>query len=291
MTMNRFHAVDVETANVDRASICQIGIVDVRNGEVTRQWQTLIDPEDSFDPFNTGIHGIDADSVRGRPTFPEVHEELCDKLTGRVVVSHTAFDRVAISRAADRYGLSQPSVRWLDSARVARRAWSDKYGQRGYGLQNIARDLGIQYQPHDALEDARAAAEVVLYACAARGLEVEEWLAQIERPNLPTRRKTPSGRCEGNSQGPLHGEVVVFTGTLGSSRRETADQAATQGCRVADNVTKKTTIVVVGTQDQAVLRGYDKSRKHRRAEELILEGSGLRILSERDFQDLLTQFR
>ena len=87
----RFRALDVETANADRASICQIGLVDVCNGEVTREWQTLLDPEDWFDPFNTDVHGIDADAVQGQPTFPEIHEELCDELTGSVVVSHTAF--------------------------------------------------------------------------------------------------------------------------------------------------------------------------------------------------------
>lgn len=287
----RFRAVDVETANADRSSICQIGIVDVCDGQVVGQWQTLIDPEGWFDAFNTGLHGIDANAVQGKPTFPEVHDELHDKLTGCVVVSHSAFDRIAISRAADRYRLPQPSVRWLDSALVARRAWPDRYARRGYGLQNIARDLGIQYRPHDALEDARAAAEVVLHACAACGLNIEDWSARIEEPIFPTGRPTSSLRREGNPAGPLHGEVVVFTGRLGVSQHDAAEMAAAGGCRVADNVTKKTTMVVVGIQTQSLLRGYDKSRKHRRAEELILQGSGLRILSERDFRDLLTESR
>ena len=288
----RFRAVDVETANADRASICQIGIVDVWNGEVVRQWQTLVDPEDWFDSFNTSIHGIDADAVQGKPTLPAVHEELCDQLTGCVVVSHTAFDRVAISRAMDRYGLLQPSIRWLDSARVARRAWSDRYGKRGYGLQNIASDLGIQYRPHDALEDARAAAEVVLHACTASGLGIEEWLTRTGRPIFPTartkQRTKESVRREGNPDGPLYGEVVTFTGKLQDTRREAADRAADAGCCVTGGVTKKTTLLVVGTQDRALLRGYEKSSKHRKAEDLNRRGEVLRILSERDFEDLLT---
>lgn len=284
----RFRAIDVETANADRSSICQIGIVDVCDGEVVGQWQTLIDPEDWFDPFNTDIHGIDANAVQGKPTFPDVHDELHNRLSGCVVVSHTAFDRTAIWRAVDRHCLPQPSIRWLDSARVARRAWPNKYARRGYGLQNIASDLGIRYRPHDALEDARAAAEVVLHACAACGLNVEEWSARIDGPIFPTGRPSLSVRREGNADGPLHGEVVVFTGRLGVSRRDAAELAAMRGCRVTANVTTKTTMVVVGTQTRSLLRGYEKSRKHRRAEELILQGSGIQILSERDFQDLLT---
>ena len=41
-----FNAIDVETANADRASICQIGIVYVRDGEIRDQWRTLANPEE-----------------------------------------------------------------------------------------------------------------------------------------------------------------------------------------------------------------------------------------------------
>ena len=186
-----------------------------------------------------------------------------------------------------RYGLPQPPIRWLDSARVARRAWSEKYGRSGYGLENIARDLGIQYRPHDALEDARAAAEVILHACTTSGLAIEDWLTRVREPIFAASGPTHPLRRGGNPEGPLYGEVIVFTGTLGISQSDAAGLAASEGCRVADNVTRKTTMLVVGTQDRAVLRGQDKSRKHRRAEELIRQGFPLRILSESDFEDLL----
>ena len=54
--MLTFSAVDVETANADRASICQIGVVHVRNGEIHDEWQTVLDPEDWFDDWNVMIH-------------------------------------------------------------------------------------------------------------------------------------------------------------------------------------------------------------------------------------------
>ena len=44
--MLTFNSIDVETANADRASICQIGIVHVRDGSVVGQWETLVNPED-----------------------------------------------------------------------------------------------------------------------------------------------------------------------------------------------------------------------------------------------------
>ena len=53
-----FLAVDVETANADYSSICQIGIAKFVDGELIERWVSLINPETYFDPFNTSIHGI-----------------------------------------------------------------------------------------------------------------------------------------------------------------------------------------------------------------------------------------
>ena len=67
--MLTFNAIDVETANADRASICQVGIVHVRDGAIHDRWQTLINPEDWFDPWNVSIHGITLDDVSNSPTL------------------------------------------------------------------------------------------------------------------------------------------------------------------------------------------------------------------------------
>ncbi len=285
--MLTFNCIDVETANADRASICQIGIVHVHDGEIRDQWKTLIDPEDWFDPWNIGIHGIDEASVNGSPTLPAVREELRRRLRGSVLVSHTAFDRVAFERAMTKYSLEQLQVTWLDSARVTRCAWPDNYGVHGWGLKNIAKELGISFRHHDALEDARAVAEIVLRACDAAELDIEGWLQRVERPIFPFSESVSSVRREGNMEGPLYGETIVFTGALGIPRREAADLAASSGCNVVPNVTKKVTMLVVGTHDKSKLNGYDKSSKHRTAEALIDKGMDIQILSETDFSEII----
>ena len=68
--MLTFNAIDVETANADRASICQIGIVHVRDGAIHDRWQTLINPEDWFDPWNVSIHGIKTRRRQEQPHSP-----------------------------------------------------------------------------------------------------------------------------------------------------------------------------------------------------------------------------
>ena len=58
---------------------------------------------------------------------------------------------------------------------------------------------------------------------------------------------------------------------------------ALAGCDVADSVTKKTTILVVGDQDLRYTRGQEKSTKHRKAEHMIAKGAPIRIVGESDF--------
>lgn len=62
--------------------------------------------------------------------------------------------------------------------------------------------------------------------------------------------------------------------------------AAQIGCQVGANVTKKTTLLVVGDQDIKRLAGHERSSKHRKAEELISIGFQIRIIRESDFKEL-----
>jgi DNA polymerase-3 subunit epsilon len=281
-----FVAVDVETANADLASICQLGVATVRAGQVEDVWTQLVDPEDLFSPINVRIHGINEAKVRGAPRFAELFPEIENRLAG-VVVSHTAFDRLSLGRACERCGLQLCERAWLDSARVARRTWPDKYA-RHYGLGYIASDLGIVFKHHNAGEDARTAAEIILRACTTTSLSVGDLLQQLANHARRPSSSEPI-RLEGNADGALFGEVLVFTGALAIPRRDAADLAAKAGCRIDTDVTKTTTLLVVGDQDVRRLAGHEKSAKFRKAETLIESGQPIRIVRESDFRQLVLQ--
>lgn len=276
-----FLAVDVETANPDLCSICQVGVVGFVNGNVGHVWKSLVNPEDYFCPTNVAIHGITEADVEGAPTYRSVHLELQRRLAGQVVACHTSFDRLALIRASERAGVDSIDCRWLDTARVVRRAWK-QFSRSGYALAAIANELGISFRPHDAAEDARAAGEVLLRAVAATGLTVEDWTTEALR-----RISSARVRIDGDSEGVLAGEVLVFTGALTIPRREAAAKAAKAGCTVDPNVTKETTLLVVGDQDIRRLAGHEKSARHRKAERLIAAGQSIRILGESDFRRLV----
>jgi DNA polymerase-3 subunit epsilon len=282
-----FVAIDVETANADMASICQIGLAKYENGVLADEWKSYVDPEDYFDGINVSIHGIDESTVKSAPKFPALADTLRSYLVKKVVVCHTHFDRVAMSQAARRYNIIAPECTWLDSARVARRAWTN-CSWKGYGLYDVCRMLGYEFRHHDALEDAKAAAHILLAASNETGLDIDSWLKRIRQPIDPAASSSGSAiKRDGNPEGALFGEVLVFTGALEIPRREAADLAATIGCQVASGVTKKTTILVVGDQDIKKLAGHEKSSKHRKAEELIAQGMSMRILKESDFKELV----
>ncbi len=277
----RFIAVDLETANPRMSSICQIGIVAFEDGREVSADVRLVDPRDYFDPYNVAVHGITEADVRGAPLFSDLHGWLCQQTCGQIVACHTHFDRVALGQACGLHRLELLPCNWLDTAQVARRAWSD-VAKAGYGLSNLARRFGIEFQHHDALHDARTAGLILLRAIDETGFDVEHW---VERCRSGISTGAPIRR-DGDGDGALVGESIVFTGALQMPRREAADLAHIAGAAVEPNVTKHTSMLVVGDQDIDKLAGHEKSGKHRKAEQLIEKGQPLRIVGEADFMSL-----
>lgn len=285
--MPSFVAIDVETANPDLSSICQIGIARFEKGVPTERWVSLIDPADYFCPSCIHVHGILPEDVLGQPRISDVYAKIISQVSDHVVVAHTGFDRSSLGKAFARSGLEMPQWRWLDSARVARRAWPE-VAQKGYGLANLAARLGIRFKHHDALEDAIAAGTVLVYAITESGQDLDWWIRRVKRRIDPTKGAILP-ISESNPDGHLVGETVVFTGALSMPRAVVEQAAMSVGCTVAKTVNKRVTLLVVGDQDITKLVGHAKSSKHRRAEELIGQGQSLRIVGESDFMALIDE--
>ena len=190
-----FVSIDLETANPSPWSICQIGIAEFVDGGLAGEWMTYVDPEEWFNPDNVAIHGITTAAVRGWPKLGEVSEDLRARLEGKLVVSHSQFDRVALEQAFDRLRIERLSCSWLDSTMVARRAWQG-FAKRGYGLENLCRLLGYRYQRHDALGDAKAAGVVVLAAIQQTGIDIKGWMQQVEDPISEAPRRPIENMAE-----------------------------------------------------------------------------------------------
>ena len=296
---NDFNCIDVETANSSWSSICQIGLVVVRSGQFVEVWQRLVNPKVDFLSRNVAIHHITADRVRESPELPDIWDALRELTKGRPLVyhSHAWFDRHALNQAAEKHGLPRLDVEWVDSSRIVRQTWPDRYGQRGFGLADLSRDFKIEFQHHDALEDARATALITLKALKDSGTSIREWVQEL--PSSPVRTRTRpewtstvlGKKAEGSSANDQHvGQRVVFTGRLSVPRAEAATMAVRAGCEVHDSVRATTTILVVGGHTGPNLnqiKGQPKSSKQLQVERRIAAGQQIEILAESEFWDLL----
>lgn len=277
----RFIAVDVETANRQKSSICQIGLALVGTNRNIETIGFLINPGQSFDRFNVDLHGIDESSVQDAPSFETVLQMLRPFLERHVLVQHSHFDKNAFNEASEFYGVPRLRANWFDSVQIARKAWPELRGNGGHGLANLKAYLNLSFEHHDAEEDARAAAEIVLLAETVSGEDFVE-MATPKRQKYQT-----SVALAGNQNGAFYGHVACFTGRLRMSRVEAATFAAGAGITVKTGVSKAVTLLIVGDQEKSLLAGHGKSRKHRRAEELQREGHQIAILGESEFLKLV----
>src|SRR5207253_503448 len=88
--------VDVETTGGrpdggDR--ITEIAAVIIERGEITRVYETLVNPQRPIPPMVTSITNITWNMVRNAPTFRDIVHDVADALRGHVFVAHNAgFD-------------------------------------------------------------------------------------------------------------------------------------------------------------------------------------------------------
>ncbi|MDR6787698.1 DNA polymerase-3 subunit epsilon [Sphingomonas sp. BE138] len=263
-----FVVIDVETACSRVGSICQIGIVGFRGGAEVFAWETMLDPCDEFSPFNVRIHGITSDHVVGKPTFADVHATVSACLSGRVTVAHSFFDKGALAAACAQHDLPPIACTWLDSVRVAKRAWPELPSHR---LDTLTRFLKLRHKHHDALSDARAAGMVVVRAMAHTGIDLAGWLAPVSNRG----RSAPPPTADG----PLKGQRIAI---LGAARDgPLAFRLAAHGARIVASVGTTATMLVVSNA-QPYGRFVHAHADYKRAEALRRAGKPIEIVAEDD---------
>jgi len=156
-----YTVVDIETPNRFQRSLCSIGLVNHEANKQPNFQYFLVNPEDSFDPTNTNIHGITADEVKGAPTFPEVWDKISDYFTNGLIVAHNAsFDIPVIRKALEHYGLPIPDIYYICTLKKSRKH-IEPTRFNGYSLKTLCDGYQISFEHHhNALEDVKACASL-----------------------------------------------------------------------------------------------------------------------------------
>jgi DNA polymerase-3 subunit epsilon len=304
-----FVALDFETANAFRGSPCAVGMVRVVDGEVVETRRLLMRPPSScdwFDGFNIGLHGITPEMVKGEPRFRDRLPEIVAFIGDLPVVAHNAaFDLGVLRDACNASDVRWPTLTYACSLVLARQT----YSLLSYSLPWVADAAGCPMDNHhDPEADAIAAARITLDIAARRGaasledtlshahcalghLDPDGWLGSFHRqPGGPGYLLPPSNPNADPSH-PFYGREMVFTGALATMTRQQAwEVIAERGATPAENVTKRTNIVVMGFQDARKLRpGEALSHKAQKAAALREQGQPIEVMPEEDFFQQLGQ--
>lgn len=179
----RFAVVDVETTGgrPGCARIIEIGIVLVDDWKVTQHFESFIKTSEELSPFIQNLTGITPKKLDNAPTFDEIAWKVAKLLDGRIFVAHNvASDYSAVASEMKRSGLDFSPER-LCTVKLSRKVFP---GLPKYSLHDLTLSLGLpDFESHRALNDAVAAARILLLAQERFGMEpIDELLRGGKRP-------------------------------------------------------------------------------------------------------------
>lgn len=157
--MKDFAAIDFETANYERSSVCAVGVVVVRDGEIVDTFYSLIKPEpELYTVWCTQVHGLTLEDTVDAPVFPDVWAQIAPRIAGLPLVAHNkVFDESCLKAAFRTYGMDYPDYEFHCTLIRSRQLWPE--GR--HNLDIIAARCGYDLQQHHhALADAEACAAI-----------------------------------------------------------------------------------------------------------------------------------
>jgi len=278
--------IDIETTGLDPQwdEIIELAALRVRSGQVVDRFTSLVHPECKIDRFITDLTGITNEAVADAPYIIEILPQYLDFIGTDIVVGHNVhFDVNFVYDAAVRCLDKKFQNDVVDTMRLARHVLPEL---GSHCLANVAAALGVhQNGEHRSLVDCETT-YAVLAALEATGFDCSAAAAPHHSRELKAADITAAeGKAQPDS--PLYGKVCVFTGALSIPRRDAMQAVADIGGICGDKVTKKTNFLILGNNDYCASIKDGKSTKQKKAEDLILKGQDLQILSEAVFFDML----
>lgn len=161
--MTDFAAIDFETANGYRSSICSVGVVVVRDSKIVNKFYKLIHPAPNYyNSMNVSIHGLTHTDTDAADYFPEVWAEIVPLIDGLPLIAHNSrFDESCLKAAFARYEMTYPNYQFMCTCQASRRYFGRKLPN--HKLDTVAAACGYDLSNHHhALADAEACAAIAI---------------------------------------------------------------------------------------------------------------------------------
>ena len=158
-----FTAIDFETAK-GHDSPCAVGIVTIKNGQITDEYYTLIKPPNNeYTTYTIQVHGITPHDTENSPVFAEVYPEIKKRLQNQIVVAHNvAFDRSVLQKTMIANSLDYCELNISNNWRCTMKLCKANKKYPSGKLNECCAIEGIKLNHHEALSDAKACAELFL---------------------------------------------------------------------------------------------------------------------------------
>lgn len=301
----KFIAIDFETANSERSSPCEIGLVKVEDFKIVDKKSFLIRPKDNyFDFYNTFLHGIDESTVENEPEFDVIYNRFKSDFESYPIIAHNAsFDISVLRHTLDLYEIEYPETYYSCTYQMSREAIK---GLFSFKLDSVCNHYGIKLNHHRALSDAEACAGIAIKIFQEKGINSFEEISQnfnlrvgrlFKGGYKPSVVKS-SGRYKISDlefddtnfkpENPFFEKTVVFTGTLQSMvRKEAQIKVLEIGGKCGNGVTSETNYLIVGEQDYQKYGEGFKSSKMKKAEKFLSQGNAIELLTEGQFLEMI----
>jgi DNA polymerase-3 subunit epsilon len=162
--MNDFITIDFETATGKPESAVSVGLVKYRNYKPVSSYYSLIRPPSLYIRSDfTEIHGLTVDDVRDAPDFGYIWKnEIKGFIGNTLLAAHNApFDMRVLKAVLEWHEFNVPETSYFCTLDLARRAWSQL---ESHCLTALAKNFNIDYNAHNALEDALTCGKMVQLA-------------------------------------------------------------------------------------------------------------------------------
>ena len=161
--MESFVAIDFETANQHRSSVCSVGMVIVQENRITDSIYKLIKPNPNFYcGWATDIHGITFWDTCNEYEFPYIWDTMHKKIKNLPLVAHNAaFDEGCLKAVLSAYGLSYTNNRFYCTYKESKKQFPKLPNHQ---LHTVSEYLGHHLaNHHNALDDAKACAHIAMH--------------------------------------------------------------------------------------------------------------------------------